>query len=88
MTPTNEIPEAARPVPEPRAFETWTKGGIRFLSFAGGSGVIVIDQAGRNYGSWSTLARFRELQDAGNDISKPLDSRVMLQGAIRMAGAK
>ena len=55
-----------------KAFYTWRSGGIQFLAFPSGGGVAVVDELGRNYGSWQTVERFRKLRDAGEELANPL----------------
>ena len=48
----------------PKAFETWSEGGVRYLAFPGchssqSGAVIVIDENGGNWGGWLTIRDFR-----------------------------
>jgi len=72
------------------AFETWTYGGIKFLSFptmGAGGAWMVIDEQGRNYGSWMTVERFRQLQGIKAETTQPMTgSRVTLGGRVESIG--
>jgi hypothetical protein len=59
-----------------KAFKTWKHAGVQFLAFHNGlTNVMVIDELGRNYGSWMTVERFRELQAKGDELARPMPVR-------------
>jgi len=53
------------------AFETWKRGGVRFLAMPADQGSIhVIDEHGHNYGSYFSRESFEKFADKGE--SPPL----------------
>lgn len=65
------------------AFKTWKHAGVSFLAFPIGTSVMIMDEMGRNYGSWMTVDRFRQLQTKGDDLAKPLAGcKVYLSGRV------
>ena len=65
----NKCPECGRDYstipPPPKAFETWTFKGVRFLAFPNGQNFHVVDEHGGNFGSWWSADQFRKRQQKG-----------------------
>ena len=53
-------------------FETWKFGGLRFLAVPNGTEVSIIDENGGNYGSWYSVESYRNNQNMGKAIARPL----------------
>jgi hypothetical protein len=65
-------------------FKTWKHGSVNFLAIHNGAtSVVIIDELSRNYGSWASIERFRELQAKGDDLAKPMPGcKVELYGRV------
>lgn len=65
-------------------FQTWVSKGVRYLAIPVDAGVHIVDEDGKNYGSFLTVDRFRSLQSQSAELSKPIDgSRVRLYAQVQ-----
>ena len=55
-----------------KAFYSWKFRDVGYLAFACGSGVFVVDELSRGYGTWESVDRFRKLQAEGSELASPL----------------
>jgi hypothetical protein len=65
-------------------FKTWKHGSVNFLAIHNGAtSVIIVDELSRNYGSWTSIERFRELQAKGDALASPMPGcKVELYGRV------
>lgn len=64
-------------------FTTWVSKGVRYLAIPCDAGVHIVDEDGKNYGSFLTVDRFRSMQSQSAELSRPIDgSRVRLSAQV------
>ena len=59
------------------AFETWTKGGIKYIAVPQNGGFAVLAETGEWYGCFLSVASFRKRQDS-DILDAPLSARATL----------
>lgn len=59
-------------------FTTWKFGSVQFLAFENGNNAYsIVDEFGRNYGSWMDVEGFRKAQKGNKDIATPINGSIV-----------
>ena len=51
-----------------KVFETWKHRGVQYLAIFNGTGFVIIDDVGNNYGAWINIENFKKGQRENEDL--------------------